>query len=140
LAFGVIVILSEVLLAGQRSAAGQSGAHHGIVPLGTTNEGSSGAYIQPGGILDILAGPCNGSVSNKEYESLPSIVTLSKGSKVVAQWEIFGEKRIAWVEPVGKYSIRTDQTPFTTNESIAVSASHEAMVDLLPACPGMTYF
>jgi hypothetical protein len=141
LAFAVIVILSGILFAVQRTEASPSSEHHGIVSLGTTNEGGSGAYTQPatGGILDILAGPCNGSVSNKQYESLPSIVTLSKGSMVVAQWEIYGEQRIAWVEPVGKYSIRTDQTPFTKNQFISVSASHDTKVDLLPACPGMTY-
>jgi hypothetical protein len=141
-AFAAIVALSGVFLAVQQSAASQSGAHHGIVLLGTTNEGGSCAYAQPpiGGILDILAGPCNGSVSSKQYESLPSIVTLSKGSRVVAQCEIYGEQRIAWVEPVGKYLIRTDQTPFTKNESIAVSSSRDTKVDLLPACPGLTYF
>ena len=142
LTFVVVGILGIVLFAGQRSEASQVGVHHGIVPRGTTNEGGTGAYDQPatGGILDILAGPCNGSVSNKQYESLPSLVTLSQGSRSVAQWEIYGEQRIAWVEPVGKYSIRTDQTPFTKNQSLTVSASHVTRVDLLPACPGMTYF
>jgi hypothetical protein len=132
----VLLLGGALLFNVHRSAAG-SIAPHGIVPIGTTNEGGSGAFNHPatGGILDITAGPCSPLTSSKIYESLPSRVTLLRGSTIVAQWEIYGEQRIAWIEPVGRYFIRTNQTPFKKNTSVVITASHNASVDLLPACP-----
>lgn len=133
----LVCLTGGALLFDAHRSAASSIAPHGIVPIGTTNEGGSGAYSQPatGGILDITAGPCTGIASSKIYESLPLRVTLLRGSTIMAQWEIYGEQRIAWVELVGKYSIRTNQTPFTKDQTVVVSTSHNASVDLLPACP-----
>ena len=45
--------------------------------------------------MDIVAGACAGAVTEATYERLASRITLTKDSKVVAQWEIYGEQRIA---------------------------------------------
>jgi len=57
----------------------------------------------------------------------------------------YGNKKIALIQTsdsrsetyndLGKYSIRTNQTPFTKDQTVVVSTSHNASVDLLPACP-----
>jgi hypothetical protein len=112
-------------------------APHGIVPIGSTNEGGSGWPKGPAtGILDITAGPCVGIIpSIKEYESIPSRITVRHGSKVVAKWEIYGQQRIVWVEPVGTYLIHSNQ-PLTVNKvvRVVVTSSHVANVRLLSGC------
>lgn len=110
-------------------------ASRGVVPLGLTNEGGSGSSRGPAtGIVDILAGPCATAVTEATYEHLASRITLSKDSKVVAQWEIYGQQRIAWVEPVGVYSIYSNQSTMTKSVRLVVSSSRVAEVRLMPAC------
>lgn len=115
--------------------ASASGAPHGIVTLGSTNEGGSGSSRGPAtGIVDIIAGPCASIVTEATYERLASRITLTKDSKVVAQWEIYGEQRIAWVEPVGVYSIHSNQSTTPKSVRVVVSSSRVALVRLMPAC------
>lgn len=130
------VLIGALLLDSGRSGAG-SLAPHGVVPIGSTNEGGAGAFSQPspGGIIDITAGPCTADTSSKTYETISSRVTLLRRSKVVAKWEIYGEQRIAWVVPVGEYFVRSSQPPFTKPQMVIVSRSRVATVNLLPACP-----
>ncbi|MHB2028668.1 MAG: hypothetical protein ACYCPT_07605 [Acidimicrobiales bacterium] len=117
------------------SLATASGVPHGIVLLGSTNEGGSGSSRGPAtGIVDIVAGPCAGAVAEATYEHLASRITLRKDSKVVAQWEIYGEQRIAWVEPVGVYSIHSNQNTTPKSRRVVVSSSRVAEVRLMPAC------
>jgi hypothetical protein len=52
----------------------------------------------------------------------------------VARWERFGKQRIAWVEPVGVYSIRSNQPTMTKSVRVVVTSSHVAEVQLMPAC------
>ena len=115
--------------------AAASGDPHGVVPLVSTNEGGSGSSRGPAtGIVDIVAGPCATIVTESTYEHLASRITLTKDSKVVAQWEIYGEQRIAWVVPVGAYSIRSNQIRMPKSVPIVVSSSRVAEVRLMPAC------
>ncbi len=122
------------LFTGIREVAA-SGSPHGIVTLGKTNEGGSGSSNGPAtGILNILAGPCASAVREATYEEMTSLITLTKDAKVVARWEIYGKQRIAWVEPVGVYSIRSNQPTMTKGIRIVVSSSNVAEVRLMPAC------
>lgn len=108
---------------------------HGIVPIGSTNEGGSGIPNGPKtGILDITAGPCVGMVSVTDYQRLSTLITLRRGTKLVAEWRIFGEQRIAWVEPVGKYEVHSNQSTVTRALTIRVTASRPTVVKLMPAC------
>jgi hypothetical protein len=133
----IVVVVAALIGALQIgiSTASASGASHGIVTLGKTNEGGSGSSRGAAtGIVDILAGPCAVAVSEAAYERLSARITLSKGAKVVAQWKIFGEQRIAWVEPVGVYSIRSNQPTMTKSVRVAITPSQVATVRLIPAC------
>jgi len=113
----------------------QLNSAHGIVLLGQTNEGGSGSSSgAASGILDIFAGPCAVGVSENTYKRLTARITLSEDAAVVAQWKIFGEQRIAWVEPVGVYSIRSNQPTMTKSQRVDVTQSHVAKVFLMPAC------
>ena len=117
------------------SLATASSAPHGIVPLGSTNEGGAGSSRGPAtGIVDIVAGACAGAVTEATYERLASRITLTKDSKVVAQWEIYGEQRISWVEPIGTYSARSNQITLPRSVRLVVSSSRVAEVRLMPAC------
>ena len=108
---------------------------HGIVMIGNTNEGGSGSSNGPAtGLLDILAGPCAVAQSEASYEHRKARITLSRDGKVVARWETFGEQRIAWVEPVGVYSIRSNQPTMTKSVRVVITPSHVAEIRLLPAC------
>jgi hypothetical protein len=129
----MLVMSSGVTLA---TASAATAVHHGIVPIRSTNEGGSGGPGPATGILDITAGPCVGIVqSTREYESIPSRITLRHGSKVVARWDIYGQQRIAWVEPVGTYLIHSNQPPTVNKEvRVVVSSSHVATVRLMPDC------
>ena len=110
-------------------------ASRGVVPLGLTNEGGSGSSRGPAtGIVDILAGPCATAVTEATYEHLASRITLSKDSKVVAQWEIYGQQRIAWVEPVGVYSVHSNQSATPRRVRVVVTSSQVAEVRLIPGC------
>jgi hypothetical protein len=73
-------------------------------------------------------------VTEATYKHLASRITLTKDSRVVAQWEIYGEQRIAWVEPVGVYSIHSNQSTMTKNVRVVVSSSRVAEVRLMPGC------
>jgi hypothetical protein len=134
----VALVSILVLSSGVTSATASAAAvvHHGIVPIGSTNEGGSGGKPTTAtGLLDITAAPCVGIVQTaKEYESIPSRITLLHGSKVVARWEIYGEQRIAWVEPVGTYLIHSNQPAVTKDVRVVVSSSHVAVVRLIPGC------
>ena len=128
----ILVMSSGVTLA---TASAAPVVRHGIVPIGSTNEGGSGGHPGPAtGLLDITAGPCAGLVTEATYVHLPSRITLLQNFKVVAQWEIYGEQRIAWVEPVGVYSIRSNQPTAKKDMRVVVSSSHVATVRLMPAC------
>ena len=114
------------------SLATASSAPHGA---GSTNEGGAGSSRGPAtGIEDIVAGACAGAVTEATYERLASRITLTKDSKVVAQWEIYGEQRIAWVEPIGTYSARSNQITLPRSVRLVVSSSRVAEVRLMPAC------
>jgi hypothetical protein len=127
------VVLGPLQFGGQRAMA--SGTGHGIVPIGLTNEGGSGGGKQITGILDIVAAPCVGvATSEKAYEAIPSRITLLRGSKVIARWEIYGQQRIAWVEPVGTYFMHSNQSTVTTNVRVIVSSSRVATVNLIARC------
>jgi Protein of unknown function (DUF4232) len=117
------------------SGTGRTAAARGIVPIGTTNEGGSGLPNGPAtGILDITAGPCVGMALPKVYESLRSLITLRHGSRVVASWNIYGEQRIAWVEPAGIYTVSSNQPTANRPVTIIVSRVRMVKVDLMPAC------
>jgi hypothetical protein len=117
------------------SETSASASPHGIVTLGATNEGGSGSSNgEATGILDILAAPCAVAVTQTTYEHLMARITLTRDAKVVARWEIFGKQRIAWVEPVGIYSIRSNQPTMTKSVRVVVTSSHVAEVRLIPAC------
>lgn len=114
------------------SLATASSAPHGA---GSTNEGGAGSSRGPAtGIVDIVAGACAGAVREATYERLASRITLTKDSKVVAQWEIYGEQRISWVEPIGTYSARSNQITLPRSVRLVVSSSRVAEVRLMPAC------
>jgi hypothetical protein len=129
----MVLIVGALQIGGQRAMA--SGVAHGIVPLGSTNEGGSGGSRKLTGILDITGAPCVGiALSEREYESIPSRITLLRGAKVVARWEIYGQQRIAWVEPVGSYFIHSNQSTVTKNVRVMVSSTHVATVNLIARC------
>ena len=135
--FAIVVATTALLAAvfAGISEASASGSPHGIVTLGDTNEGGSGSSNGPAtGILDILAGPCAIAVTEATYEHLTARITLTKDAKVVARWKTFGEQRIAWVEPVGVYSIRSNQPTMTRSVRVVVTSSHVTEVRLMPAC------
>jgi hypothetical protein len=114
------------------SLATASSAPHGA---GSTNEGGAGSSRGPAtGIEDIVAGACAGAVTEATYERLASRITLTKDSKVVAQWEIYGEQRIAWVEPIGTYSARSNQITLPRSVRLVVSSSRVTEARLMPAC------
>jgi len=131
----VVVAASVGVLQIGSPLATASNAPQGVVPLGSTNEGGSGSSRGPAtGIVDIIAGPCAGMVKEATYEGLTSRIKLTKDSKVVAQWEIHGRQRIAWVEPVGVYSIHSNQSTTLKRVRVVVSPSRVAEVRLMPAC------
>jgi hypothetical protein len=134
----IVVAVAALVVGGLQIGiplATASGEPHGIVPLGSTNEGGSGSSrSSTTGIVDIVAGPCATIATEATYEHLASRITLTKDSKVVAQWEIYGEQRIAWVEPVGVYSIRSNQITMPKSVPVVVSSSRVAEVRLMPAC------
>jgi hypothetical protein len=140
LSIAIGVLVSSGILTSTATSAATS--VRGIELLGSTNEGGTGSPSGPRtGILDITAGPCSVLTTLETYEHMPSLITLLHGSAVVAKWRIFGEQRIAWVEPVGNYLIRSNQFPTssrqsdkTRDRSIRVSTAKPAVVNLMPAC------
>lgn len=130
----LMLLGSSVLWLGEPASATK--APYGIVPLGSTNEGfPGGANGATTGILDISGGPCIGPViTHQKEERLATRITLYRGAKVVAQWEIYGEQRIAWVEPVGTYSVSASDFQNGSKVPIVVSTSKNAAVNLNPGC------
>jgi hypothetical protein len=131
----LILLASGAVFADLRPSGASSTVPHGVVPIGQTNEGGSGTGTGSAtGVLDITAAPCVGIALKKTYESLPTRITLLRGSKAVASWEIYGEQRIAWVEPVGTYRIHSNQYPAKRDVSVVVSTVRPAKADLIPHC------
>ncbi len=130
----ILLACGTVLTDAHRSAA-SSTAPHGIVPIGQTNEGGSGLGTGPAtGLLDITAAPCVGLALKKTYKSLPTRITLLHGSKVIARWEIYGEQRIAWIEPIGTYRVHSNQYSAHRYVAVVVSRARPAKADLVPHC------
>lgn len=135
LTIAFILLASGTVLADVHRSGASSTAPHGIVPIGQTNEGGSGSGTGPAtGLLDITAAPCVGIALQNAYESLPTRITLLQGSKVVARWEIYGEQRIAWIEPVGTYRVHSNQFSAKRYVLMVVSAARPAKADLVPIC------
>jgi hypothetical protein len=130
----LVLLGSSVLwLSGSASAAKTP---YGIVPLGSTNEGfpegSNGATT---GILTISGGPCIGPViKHQKADRLATRITLYHGTSVIAKWEIYGEQKIAWVEPVGNYTVSASDYRNGARLHLAVSTSATAAVNLNPGC------
>jgi hypothetical protein len=125
---------SSVLWLGE--PAGATKAPYGIVPLDSTNEGLPvGANSATTGIIDISGGPCIGpAITVQKEERLATRITLYRSTKVVAQWEIYGQQRIAWVEPVGNYRVSASDFQNGSKVLIVVSTSKNAAVNLNPGC------
>jgi hypothetical protein len=131
---GLVLLGTSLLWLGE--PAGAVKAPYGIVPLGSTNEGfpegSNGATT---GILVISGGPCIGPViKNQKANRLATRITLFHGAKIVAQWEIYGEQKIAWVEPVGNYTVSASDYRNGARLHIVVTTSATATANLNPGC------
>lgn len=128
-----LAVAVPLLEASESSASAP--APHGVVPVGATNEGRSGSPYGPAtGIIDITASPCVPVIrSVKKYESYRSRITLLQGSRIIARWDVYGMQRIAWVEPVGSYEVRSS-APFTPKKPVRVSSSRVARVDMTSQC------
>ncbi len=138
LAFASTAVLgATTLLMDTSVSVASSSVPHGIIPIGSTNEGGSGAPSGPvTGILDISVAPCVGvATSVAEYETLRSVITLKSGSEKVAEWDAYGSQRIAWVEPVGTYRIRSNQPTVNHYVTIHVSSTRTTKVSLAAVCP-----
>jgi hypothetical protein len=117
-------------------SAGAAKTPYGIVPLGSTNEGiPEGSNGTTTGILIISGGPCVGPViRNQRADRLATRITLYHGVVVIARWEIYGEQKIAWVEPVGNYSVSAGDFQNGARVPLAVHASGSATINLNPGC------
>jgi hypothetical protein len=131
---GLMLLGSSVLWLGGPASAAK--APFGIVPLGSTNEGfPEGANSGTTGILVVSGGPCIGPViTRQKAERLATRITLYHGAKEIAQWEIYGEQRIAWVEPVGNYSVSASDFRNGGKVHFVVNASTNASINLNPGC------
>jgi hypothetical protein len=131
---GSLLLGASILSLGEPASAAK--APYGIVPLGSTNEGlpegSNGATT---GILIITGGPCIGPViKNQKADRLATRITLYHGATVIARWEIYGEQKIAWVEPVGNYSVSASDYQNGVHQHVVVSTATTAAVNLNPGC------
>jgi hypothetical protein len=131
---GSLLLGVSVLSLGEPASAAK--APYGIVPLGSTNEGfPNGANGATTGILVISGGPCIGPViKNQKADRLATRITLYRGVTVLARWEIYGEQKIAWVEPVGNYSVSASDFQNGGKVHVAVTSSTNATVNLNPGC------
>jgi hypothetical protein len=131
---GLALLGSSVLTMGESANAAK--APYGIVPLGSTNEGfPEGTNGATTGIVVISGGPCIGPVITRQKEErLATRITLYRGTKAIAQWEIYGEQRIAWVEPLGRYSVSASDFQNGGKVHFVVSASSNATINLNPGC------
>ena len=109
---------------------------YGIVPLGNTNEGfRGGSNSSTTGILVISGGPCIGPViTHQKEERLATRITLYHGATVIARWEIYGEQQIAWVEPIGHYSVSASDFQNGAKVSLNVTSAKNALVNMNPGC------
>ncbi len=131
---GSLLLGASLLSLGNIASAAR--APYGIVPLGSTNEGlANGANGASTGILVISGGPCIGPViKNQKADRLATRITLYRNTTVVARWEIYGEQKIAWVEPVGHYSVSASDFQNGAKVHIDVTTSSNATVNLNPGC------
>jgi len=131
---GLLLLGVSVLSLGEPASAAKE--PYGIVPLGSTNEGlSNGANGANTGILVISGGPCIGPViKNQKADRLATRITLYRHATVVARWEIYGEQKIAWVEPVGNYSVSASDFRNGAKVHIGVTTTTNATVNLNPGC------
>lgn len=131
---GLVLLGSSVL--GLGAAASAAKEPYGIVPLGSTNEGfPEGANSATTGILDISGGPCIGpAITHQKEERLTTRITLYHGATAIARWEIYGEQRIAWVEPVGTYSVSASDFQNAEPVHFVVTTAKVASVNLNPGC------
>jgi hypothetical protein len=130
----LLLLGSSVLWLGGSASAAK--VPYGIVPLGSTNEGfPEGSNSATTGILIITGGPCIGPViKNQKADRLATRITLYHGASVVARWEIYGEQKIAWVEPVGNYTVSASDFQNGARLHLVVSASTSATANLNPGC------
>jgi hypothetical protein len=125
---------SSVLWLGTAASAAKS--PYGIVPLGSTNEGfPEGVNDTTTGILIISGGPCIGpAIKNRKADRLATRITLYHGAKEIAEWEIYGSQKIAWVEPVGNYSVSASDFRNGGRVHFTDNSSANATVNLNPGC------
>lgn len=130
----LLLLGSSVLWLGEPASAAK--APYGIVPLGSTNEGfHEGANSANSGVLVVSGGPCVGvATSQQEFERLATRITLYHDAKEIAQWEIYGDQRIAWVEPVGNYSVSASDYRNGGKVHFVVETSKNAVINLNPGC------
>jgi hypothetical protein len=130
---GLMLLGSSVLSMGGSASAAKS--PFGIVPLGATNEGFPNGTNSATGILVLSGGPCIGPViTHQKEERLATRITLYRGAKEIAQWEIYGEQKIAWVEPVGAYSVSASDYMNDGKVHFMVDTSRNAVINLNPGC------
>jgi hypothetical protein len=130
----LLLLGSSVLWLGEPASAAK--APFGIVPLGATNEGfPEGSNSAATGILVVSGGPCIGPViKNQKADRLATRITLYHGAMVIARWEIYGEQKIAWVEPIGKYAVSASDYRNSGEVHFTVNNSTTAAIDLNPGC------
>jgi hypothetical protein len=130
---GLILVGSSIMWLGGPAIA--AAAPSGIVPLGSTNEGFPNGTNSATGILVISGGPCIGPViKHQKADRLATRITLYHGATVIARWEIYGEQKIAWVEPVGNYSVSASDYRNGAKVHFVVNASTNAVINLNPGC------